>query len=141
MWNPSTGQNETVPQQATYKYLGLMFNSDLDLTQMVKWRAERVKQKTLWPMRKFLGSKHIPLNLRRQAVISLLLPALAYGGELFGLTHLAGRNPLLAPLEGVLKMALVIMATGDYRLNYNKMKKSTPHGTTDAILREEFCVP
>ena len=54
---------------------------------------------------------------------------------------IASRNSLLAPLERVLKMALVIMATGNYSLNYNKMKKSTPYGTTDATLREEFCVP
>ena len=86
-------------------------------------------------MRKMLGSKHIPLNLRRQAVISLLLPALAYGGELFGLQSPAKTHNLLKPLESVLKHALAMMASASYSI-----KQGTPMGTTDAILREEFGV-
>ena len=137
MWSPSAAnQKEEVPRAATYKYLGLMFNDDLSLTEMIKWRAERVTKRTLLPMRKMLGSKHIPLNLRRQAVISLLLPALAYGGELFGLHASALTNALLHPLESVLKHALAMMASASYSI-----KKGTPMGTTDAILREEFGVP
>lgn len=52
-----------------YKYLGLMFNDQLSIEQIVAWRAQRVLKKTLIPMRKMLGKKQIPLNLRRQAII------------------------------------------------------------------------
>lgn len=83
-----------------YKYLGLMFNDQLSIEQIVAWRAQRVLKKTLIPMRKMLGKKQIPLNLRRQAIIPPLLPALAYGGELFGLMELrASGKSLYAPLS------------------------------------------
>ena len=94
-------------------------------------------KKTLIPMRKMLGKKEIPPNLRRQAVISPLLPALAYGCELFGLMELrASGESLYAPLEKILKHALAMMACASFSTTKNK-----PIGTTDAILRGEYCVP
>ena len=136
MFNPTTGLRENVPLLATYKYLGLEFNVDLSLDDMISWRAERVKKKVLWPMRKMLGNKNIALSLRRHAVIGLLLPALCYGGELFGLTSTAVDNERIKPLEQVLKHALAMIGRASY-----KTDQPTPSGTTDAILREELCVP
>ena len=64
MYNPTTDQRESVPHLATYKYLGLQLNVNLSLDEMIRWRAERVKTKILWPMRKMLGNKNIPLSPR-----------------------------------------------------------------------------
>ena len=136
MLNPTTGLRENVPLLATYKYLGLQFNVDLSLDDMISWRAERVQKKILWPMRKMLGNKNIALSLRRHAIIGLLLPALCYGGELFGLTSVAANNNRIQPLERVLKHALAMIGRASYRTDQN-----TPSGTSDAILREELCVP
>ena len=65
-----------------------------------------------------LGNKNIriPLSLRRQAVICLLLPALCYAGELFGLTSFAAENVRLKPLESVLiiKHALAMIGRATY---------------------------
>lgn len=102
---------------------------------MISWRAERVQKKILWPMRKMLGNKNIALSLRRHAIIGLLLPALCYGGELFGLTSVAAKNERIKPLERVLKHALAMIGRASYRTD-----QKTPSGTSDAILREELCL-
>ncbi len=80
-----TLNGEVVPVVDSYTYLGLVFNTEIDLEVMVQARAD-VGMKTLQSIRAALGCHDIPLKIRSETMIkTLLLPKLTYGGELWGM--------------------------------------------------------
>jgi hypothetical protein len=108
---------EAIPWESEYEYLGLWFNDDLDKSKMVKELAKKIGTKSLPAMRKMVGGACIPLALRLRAVKSLLIPALTYGGELFGLHGTASKSTapaLVRELESVLNSALFMISKGSW---------------------------
>jgi hypothetical protein len=89
---------------------------------------------TLPALRRFIGSKNIPLELRRLAITTILLPGLCYGGELFGMQQLNGkRNDLLWPLEKILDSALWMMSKASWNTRLNQ-----PALMSNRVLRQEY---
>lgn len=91
---------EQVPIVDSYTYLGLVVNSDLDLKVMAADRASK-GWKVLRALKPVLASSRIPLAMRLHIVKYILVPTLAFGGELWGMS--VDRS---AQVEKVLSAAL-----------------------------------
>ena len=127
-----------VKRVKVYTYLGVAFNDALCLEDMVKARAKQCLEwdGVVWKMRNFIGNKWVSLNIRRQTVLGLLLPSLAYGGELFGMRSCAAKATLLKPLEDILDGVLFQMSRASTSTTCKR-----PSLTTAKILREEYGIP
>lgn len=81
-----------VPIVDSYMYLGLPFTSPIDLTGMAVSRAEKGR-KVLNSLRGPLTCVRIPILLRVKIITAILLPVLAYGGELWGMSEERVKEP------------------------------------------------
>jgi hypothetical protein len=81
-----------IPIVDSYKYLGVIFRSDLDLQSMAKAREDKGR-KVLNTFRAVLASYDIPLYIRARVVQSILLPVLTYGSELWGMSSVRCDGP------------------------------------------------
>ena len=81
-----------VPIVDSYTYLGVPFQSPIDLTAMAVTRAEKGRR-VLNTMRGVLGCSKIPISLRVKIVSAILIPVLTYGGELWGMLEQRCRAP------------------------------------------------
>jgi hypothetical protein len=81
-----------IPIVDTYKYLGVVFRSDLDLQCMADAREEKGR-KVLNTFRAVLSSNDIPLYIRTRVVQSILVPVLTYGSELWGMNSERCKGP------------------------------------------------
>lgn len=77
-------QGEVVPVVRSYKYLGILFNDNLDLPMMVRDRVDSVRKATRG-LERFLRSSSIPIAVRLKMFKAVVLPIASYGGELFGM--------------------------------------------------------
>lgn len=76
---------ERVPIVDSYTYLGLLFNSNLDLKVMSADRASK-GWKVFHALRPVLSSSRIPLAMRLHMLKYILVPTLSFGGELWGMS-------------------------------------------------------
>ena len=98
---------EVVPVCNAYTYLGCEFTSQLDLDIMVEKRCE-VGWQTLREIEPFLRDTRIPIAYKRQMVVSVLIPQVLYGGEIWGMS--AAR---CAPAQRVIDFAcLAVLGIG-----------------------------
>ena len=86
----------TIPVVSTYKYLGVQFTDDADLEEAARHRQATV-QRAFAAMRPHLADTRIPRELRRQALVTYVLPHATYAGELLGMntTHSRGTERVL----------------------------------------------
>jgi hypothetical protein len=125
--NLRTRGGELIPIVEEYEYLGLKFNCWLNKRIVIEDR--RIKgAKTLFRLRRFIGSNRYPTRLRVLAVSSMLIPVLTYGAELFGMENLEG------PLEAILTNAVGMVIRGSWEI-YEKKTKRNPVGMNVAIDR------
>lgn len=75
---------EEIPVVESYKYLGIMFNDQLSLNDMIKDRVDSVR-KVSWEYEKFLRNTSIPVGARLKVLKAVVLPVASFGGELFGM--------------------------------------------------------
>ena len=100
---------------------------------MVAERGERGRNACL-SLAPVLGNSAIPVFLRRQIVMTFLLPVLSYGGELFGLRSLSVVPTLLKGLEKILREALSMISRGSWRI-------SPKQASSQRALQMEFRIP
>jgi exonuclease III len=81
-----------VPIMDSYTYLGVPFQSPIDLKAVADTRAEKGR-KVLNTMRGVLGCSKIPISLRVKIVSAILIPVLTYGGELWGMLEQRCKAP------------------------------------------------
>lgn len=97
-----------VPLVEDYTYLGLKFTYLLDLDSMAQDRALK-GERTLRSLQPVITSPDIPLYIRVTIVKAVLIPVLAYGGELWGMNDLRSRKPQKV-LSDALRLLLRISA-------------------------------
>jgi hypothetical protein len=104
--NPNRWQlsGKVIPIVDSYKYLGVIFRSDLDLQLMAQARADKGRR-VLNSFRAVLAGHDIPLYIRARVVQSMLLPVLSYGSELWGMSANRCRGPQIV-LSEALKLLL-----------------------------------
>ena len=129
-----------LPRVKEYPYLGIVFNDELDLSKMIAARVKKIAHPTKGTrsaIRRFVGSKNAPLELRIMVIKAVLLPALCYGGELFGLRGFNGqRNQLIAPLENILNTAIFMLSKASWSTNVK-----LPALTAIRVFRKELGIP
>ena len=76
---------EAIPVVESYTYLGLLLQADLDLNAMAAARADK-GWSVLHTLRPVLSCSSIPLAMRLRMVKYILVPSLAYGAELWGMS-------------------------------------------------------
>ncbi|KAI5163650.1 hypothetical protein NEAUS03_2363, partial [Nematocida ausubeli] len=77
---------EVVPNVSEYTYLGLRFCETLDLTVMVKARAQSARM-CLQEIKTLLTNRSIPIIVRRDVIRMALVPRGTYGAELWGMSQ------------------------------------------------------
>jgi exonuclease III len=75
-------QGALVPSVQSYKYLGVVFSSDLSMKRMVAARVESAR-KALFAAKNALTNKFLPIRLKRYILVALVQPVLLYGSELW----------------------------------------------------------
>lgn len=112
-----------IPIVDSYKYLGVIFRSDLDLQSMANAREDKGR-KVLNTFRAVLASYDIPLYIRARVVQSILLPVLTYGSELWGMSSERCEGPQKVLSEALrlllrisAKSSITSPATIGYELN------------------------
>jgi exonuclease III len=93
-------QGEQLPLVDTYVYLGVPFNSNLDLRQIATVRAAKAKA-SVKALSGLLRSASIPLAIKINIVKSCIVSRATYGGELLGM-----QLQRAAPIQKVLDEAL-----------------------------------
>jgi exonuclease III len=128
---------EDIPWADKYEYLGLMFNDKLDIKIMLEERVKRLHGRTLPALTKLIGTACIPLAVKVLAIKSLLIPALTYGGELFGAfmsPSKRDRPVMVMELEKILDEALIMVSKGSWTPS-SKILSSVK------LLRREWKIP
>ena len=77
---------EVIPSVERYTYLGVEFNSKLDLDVMAEFRVGKGVAKVN-ALRPTLGNSGIPLEYKRMLVNSIVIPTVTYGTEVFGMSE------------------------------------------------------
>ena len=131
-------RGQVVERSSVYDelYLGIAFNDSLDKQKMLMARADKVFKGTFWKIRKLIANKMVPISLRRTVLNGLLIPALAYGGELFGLESFSKGGKFYRPVEKILDTAMAMMAKGNWDTT-----TELPMHVSAASLRLEYNVP
>jgi len=103
-----------VPVVTSYKYLGLVFQSGVEVSDLPKRMATERKvclTRAYYAMRGFLSYTTIPLSIQTQVTKASLLPVATYGGELWGMckTRCAGvqkeLNKVMRTMVGIWQCA------------------------------------
>jgi hypothetical protein len=113
-----TLSGRTIPIVDSYKYLGLIVTSNLDLDVMVKDRVAK-GVKALNAMRPVLACVNIPVDIRIRAIRAMLVPVLSYGGELWGMNEersVAPQRILTEALKLVLRVSAKSTLTSPWTL-------------------------
>lgn len=76
-------QGASIPYVTKYKYLGVLIDCDLTLSEHVKERAARAEN-ALRAARPILSHRFIPATVKRHVYMSIVRPTLVYGAELLG---------------------------------------------------------
>jgi len=118
-------QGQALPVVEEYTYLGIQFNSRLDLKEVVKARELKARR-ALEACRGFLRTKSIPVHIRRQVLRALVMPVATFGGELFG-----NNVALVNPLQKVMDEATRMLAGMACRSN----------ACAAVVLRQELQIP
>ena len=108
IYPPITINGAAVPYVREYLYLGIMMNDKLCRRFMLTACVARGR-KVLAQIAPVVSSKRMPLAIRRQAITGLLLPALAFGGEVLGFQTFNARGDGYDQLESILNKALVML--------------------------------
>ena len=127
-----------MPYVRTYRYLGVMFNDILSRAEMLKHREVRGRQ-VLKEISGVIGSLSIPLQLRRQVIVGLLVPAIAFAGELFGFEQFAVQGDKFRGLERLLDDACVMVIRGSRKIPTSR--QHGPSGTCYKTMRMEMRLP
>lgn len=98
-----------VPVVTQYTYLGMIMDDRLSLDITVAGRVKEAR-KNASAVTRMVGNKSIPLGLRVAAWRAMVVPAITYGGEVFGL-H-ARSSSLLRPLRNLLVGSLSALVKG-----------------------------
>lgn len=98
-----TLQDTPVPVVQSYRYLGIEFNSALDLCLIGAARAESVR-KALFAWLPVLSNKSVPLSYRVTVFRSTVMGVARYGGELLGLESRA-----IVPIQRWLNKGLRVL--------------------------------
>jgi hypothetical protein len=123
--NPNRWQlsGKVIPIVDSYKYLGVIFRSDLDLQSMAQARADKGRR-VLNSFRAVLAGRDISLYIRARVVQSMLLPVVSYGSELWGMSAIRCRGPQIVLSEALrlllrqsARSSLTSPATIGYELN------------------------
>ena len=77
-------KGELVPVVVEYKYLGINFNSELDLDQIEAQRANATR-KAWFAVERVCNLSYLPPHVKLTLVKSLVLPVALFGGELLGM--------------------------------------------------------
>lgn len=81
---PLTLQGEPIPKVNVYKYLGIVFNDELNVQDMAVERAQAV-HKCVSKWRPLLTASTVPIYLRAKALVGTVFASARYGSELYGL--------------------------------------------------------
>jgi hypothetical protein len=95
-----TQDGERIPVVREYRYLGVWFNDELDLSRMVAARVQAANL-ALHALMPLLRDHRVPIEQRFRSIKAFLLPVVQYGAELWGMS--ARR---VAPLRRVVDSAL-----------------------------------
>jgi hypothetical protein len=121
-----------VPRVHEYKYLGVFFNDELALEKMARGRVGKAVGllATLTP---FLTG-NLPITLKWDVLRSNVIPMLAYGGEIFGMSKVR-----VAPLDRILSKAMAGLTRGWGRAARDSLLAEldlpTVHGVTSTMRR------
>lgn len=98
---------EAVPIVSSYKYMGVMFSNDVPLLGAALEAKLQGANKLIHMAKACLGNKSIPLCAKLDLIRSVVLPTLAWGGELLGMNMGRARK-----LDSLLAKALVLVTKG-----------------------------
>jgi len=79
-------QGEEIPLVDSYRYLGVILDTRMSVTNIAKHRELALKA-SLGASKAFLSSKSIPLMIRLTLLKALALPIATYGAEAFGMNQ------------------------------------------------------
>ena len=127
---------ESVPYASSYRYLGVDVNNKLDRKKMLEARYVRGRR-ILQEIAPVLGSVRIPIMLRRQVIVGLLIPAIAFAGELWGFDSTNKTAAMYQKLESLVDMACVMIMKGMRTFP----KRNAVMGTSLKAMRDELRLP
>ena len=97
--------HQDIPIVKEYCYLGTQLTDTLDLLAMSQARANKGKELLDQRLNTFLLHKRIPLWIKRQAIMHLLIPTMTYGAELWSMNH-NHTKPIRQVLDQAIAMTL-----------------------------------
>ena len=101
---PLSYDDEIIPVVKKYVYLGIEINSNLDLTEMSRYRLKQGLI-TLSSVKNTLLNSRVPLEYRNMLIKNILIPRLMFGSEIFGMSE-QRVSPLKRVLDNALKCVL-----------------------------------
>lgn len=88
-------QEQSVPVESSYTYLGIMFEENLDLVRMSETQLHSAKR-ALGALRPLLFAKQVPMHTKIMVIKACILPVLLFGSELWGMNgKLFGKHQTL----------------------------------------------
>ena len=70
-----------------YEYLGLIMEPTLDKRKVIEERFQKM-DRTIDTMRPLLSNTSLPIVMKRNIIMGVILPKLLYGAEIYGMNKL-----------------------------------------------------